>query len=263
LLPLRDGGDQPDITIAGSWKTAKLRARDIIYAGQDTTFYCGCQYGTHTSTGGAEITDAMLNACNYDPDDEHYEDRAEVFWEGTRDHDVSQNIDALLNAVTAEAPFQILDFGCGPGRDLLDFEKRGHAPTGVDGCEAFVHMARDFAGVPVLHQDFLALDLPDSIFDGIFANASLFRVPTQSLARVLSELRACLKPGGVLFASNPRGENQEGWNGERYCVHHDLKAWQGWLTRAGFEEIEHYYRPRGLPREQQPWLDSLWRRPSA
>jgi len=31
------------------------------------------------------------------------------------------------------------------------------------------------------------------------------------------------------------------------------------MGAAGFSEIEHYYRPPGLPREQQPWLASVWR----
>ena len=52
---------------------------------------------------------------------EHYDRRAEDFWRGTRDHDVSQNIGALLQHIEAELPFTILDFGCGPGRDLKTF----------------------------------------------------------------------------------------------------------------------------------------------
>jgi hypothetical protein len=32
------------------------------------------------------------------------------------------------------------------------------------------------------------------------------------------------------------------------------------MLDAGYEELEHYYRPTGLAREQQPWLASLWRR---
>ena len=123
-------------------------------------------------------------------------------------------------------------------------------------------MARERTGAEVLHQDFLALDLPDGDFDGVFANASLFHVPTRELSRVLGELFSSLRPGGVLFASNPRGENEEGFQGERYCVFHDLAGWCAFTTGAGFEEIQHYYRPAGLPREQQPWLASLWRRPS-
>jgi hypothetical protein len=41
---------------------------------------------------------------------------------------------------------------------------------------------------------------------------------------------------------------------------HDLERWMGFANDAGFDEIRRYYRPDGLPREQQPWLASLWRR---
>ena len=191
---------------------------------------------------------------------EHYDRRAESFWEGTRDHDVSQNIAALLRHIEGAPPFSILDFGCGPGRDLARFRELGHAPVGLEGAPRLAAMARAHGGCEVWEQDFLALDLPPERFDGVFANASLFHVPRADLPRVLAELRAALKPRGVLFSSNPRGDNQEGWNGGRYGAWHDFDAWHGFMTRAGFTELEHYYRPPGLPRDQQPWLASVWRK---
>src|SRR5690606_21694919 len=112
----------------------------------------------------------------------------------------------------------------------------------------------------VWQQDFLALALPDAHFDGVFANASLFHVPGLALPRVLKQLRATLKLGGVLFSSNPRGQNQEGWNGGRYGVYHDIESWRSLVQAAGFAELEHYYRPPGLPRVQQPWLATVWRK---
>src|SRR5215471_17662383 len=102
----------------------------------------------------------------------------------------------------------LLDFGCGPGRDLAYFRSLGHEVTGLDGCAAFVEAARARTGCEVWQQDFLRLALPSERFDGVFANASLFHVPTQELPRVLGELRAGLKPRGVLFSSNPRGEGE-------------------------------------------------------
>ncbi len=189
-----------------------------------------------------------------------YDQTAERFREGTRDHDVSQNIEALLRHLEGQAPQRILDFGCGPGRDLKTFTRLGHSPVGVDGSAEFVAMARADSGCEVWHQNFLALDLPPAHFDGIFANATLFHVPLSELPRVLKALHATLKPRGVLFSSNPRGDNREGWNGRRYGAYHDFDSWKRYLTDTGFVELEHYYRPAGLPREQQPWLASVWRK---
>ncbi len=190
----------------------------------------------------------------------HYDQRAEIFWRDTRDHDVSQNIEALLQAIAGTPPFRILDFGCGPGRDLRTFKDLGHEPIGLDGSARFAEMARDYSGCQVWHQDFLKLQLPEEFFDGIFANASLFHVPSQELPRVLKELHASLKPGGVLFSSNPRGDNQEGWHGQRYGSYHDWESWKTMVTAAGFTELHHYYRPPGLPRDQQPWIASVSRK---
>jgi len=194
---------------------------------------------------------------------EHYNERAAEFWAGTRDHDVKQNIEALLRHIRGVPPFRILDFGCGPGRDLAAFSALGHEPIGLEGSAALAPMAREHSGCAVWEQDFLALKLPAGTFDGIFANASLFHIPRQELPRVLRELRAALKPDGVLFASNPRGSNEEGWNRGRYGAYHDLESWRAFLVAAGFVELEHYYRPPGLPRDQQPWLASVWRKVDA
>ena len=189
---------------------------------------------------------------------QHYDEHAESFRDGTHDHDVSQNIAALLKHIEANPPAAILDFGCGPGRDLKAFAELGHAPVGLEGSARFAAMAREEGG-EVWEQNFLALDLPGNRFDGIFANASLFHVPSQELPRVLQELRATLKPRGVLFSSNPHGQNEEGWYHGRYCVYHDLEAWRRFMREAGFLELAHYYRPAGLPRDRQPWLASVWR----
>ena len=190
----------------------------------------------------------------------HYNANAEDFFAGTRDHDVRQNMDVLLQHMEGAVLFTILDFGCGPGRDLKTFSALGHTAVGLEGAERFAEMARAYSGCTVWHQDFLALDLPADHFDGVFANASLFHVPSAALPRVLRELHAALKPHGVLFSSNPRGSNEEGFNGERYGAYHDIAAWRAYMAVAGFTELMHYYRPTGLPLEQQPWLASVWRK---
>ena len=80
---------------------------------------------------------------------EHYNQRAEDFWRGTRDHDVSQNIAALLQYIEGHPPFTILDFGCGPGRDLKAFDELGHVAVGLEGAAEFAAMARAYSGCEV------------------------------------------------------------------------------------------------------------------
>jgi hypothetical protein len=77
---------------------------------------------------------------------------------------------------------------------------------------------------------------------------------------VLRELAAALKPRGVLFASNPHGHNEEGWSRGRYGAYHDLATWTRYVSDAGFELLDHYYRPTGVPRAGQPWLATVSRK---
>ena len=65
----------------------------------------------------------------------HYDRTAKDFWDGARNHDVSQNHRALLDAIEGDPPFSILDLGCGPGRDLWHFRSLGHEAVGLDGSK--------------------------------------------------------------------------------------------------------------------------------
>jgi hypothetical protein len=62
---------------------------------------------------------------------EHYNRNAEDIREGTRDHD---------------PPFAILDFGCGPGRDLKAFAVLGHIAVGPEGAARLAPWARAEGG---------------------------------------------------------------------------------------------------------------------
>jgi SAM-dependent methyltransferase len=189
-----------------------------------------------------------------------YRAMAASYRDGTWDHDVSQNIQALLAAITGSPPYRILDLGCGPGRDLITFRDLGHVVVGLDGCPEFVAMARAVSGCEVWQQDMLAMTLPAASFDGAFANAVLFHVPSRALPNVLARLHTALKPGGVLLASNPRGQDEEGFVDGRYACFYSIKTWRRLVSSSGFALVDHYYRPPGKPRPQQPWLATLWRK---
>ncbi|MEZ5759158.1 MAG: class I SAM-dependent methyltransferase [Emcibacteraceae bacterium] len=183
-----------------------------------------------------------------------YGSKAHDFWDRTKDHDVTQNYEAFLAPFGDKKGLDILDFGCGPGRDVLYFKSLGHNPVGLDGTAEFCQMARELTGCPVLEQSFNDLKLEENSFDGVFANASMFHVPSRNLHKVLTDLHRALRPGGILFTSNPRGD-QEGWqNPGRYGHFMQYDAAIQYLDNAGFELVHHYYRPPNLPLHEQKWL---------
>ena len=208
-----------------------------------------------------------------------YDAVAAAFDAGNKNHDVSQNIDALLGAIAAgragdalggvaadqgaDRPV-IVDLGCAGGRDLVALTTRGCEAWGVEGSPAFCELARRAApGCTVLEQDFVDMDLPAESFDGAFANASLFHVPSESLPDVLRRIFESLKPGGVFFASNAHGfgEDKEGWTDGRTPA---TRSWVCWLSEAtwrryceaaGFTFLHSYYRG-----SSKAFLATVWRK---
>jgi len=119
----------------------------------------------------------------------HYDASAQSFQEGTRTHDVSQNYAALLGAIEGPPPFTLLDFGCGPGRDLAYFRSLGHEAVGLDGSARFVEMARAVTG---LRSD--ASNLPQSVA----AHGALSRRIRQRVAFPRANARAFARSGRAL-----------------------------------------------------------------
>ena len=185
-----------------------------------------------------------------------YQSTAEDFRLGTWNHDVSQNRNALIAAMPKN-PGRILDFGCGPGRDLMAFKTLGYEAIGLDATPAFVAMAQQITGCEVWQQNFLNLQLPAQYFDGVFANASLLHVPEASMEQVLRDLYNCLVVGGAIVMSLARGQG-EGFEprmtGERYTSFWEYDTIVPYAEKAGFTIAHHYYRPPGLPQQAQSWV---------
>lgn len=188
----------------------------------------------------------------------HYDRLAATYAEALAGHDTAECRDAFLAALGGPGPHDILDLGCGPGRDLAAFAAAGHRAIGLDGCAALAEIARQTADVPVLEQDLLDLRLNPRSLDGVFAQATLFHVPTEDLSDVLRRIREALRDGGVLFACDPTGTNTEGWVEDRYVAFRRPATTARLMREAGFAALRDWRRPPGAPRRLQTWLAGLW-----
>ncbi|NJL47134.1 MAG: class I SAM-dependent methyltransferase [Leptolyngbyaceae cyanobacterium SM2_5_2] len=94
----------------------------------------------------------------------------------------------------------ILDLGCGDGQYFRLLWPHADSVVGVDMNPAVVDLAQQ-SGVYCNVHTTLAHQIPepDNSFDWVFANCSLEHM--DDLAKVLSEIYRCLKPGGKLLCS--------------------------------------------------------------
>jgi len=186
--------------------------------------------------------------------------RARGFPRGTRDHDVSQNIEALLRHIAGEPPFTILDFGCGPGRDLKAFKALGQSPS-ASRRRALRRDGARRVGVRVWQQDFLKLDLPEARFDGVFANAALFHVRAGAAARAATTARGAQARRRALLLQPARGKR--GRLEPRPLRRVPRSGRVAPLdVGIGIHRARALLPARRIAARAAPWLASAWRRPA-
>lgn len=127
---------------------------------------------------------------------------------------------------------RILDVGCGSGRDLLAFVKRGFRAEGIDSSETLARMAASYSGTSVKVGDFTQADL-DGLYDGIWACASLLHVERDVLFSTLQNLKNALVPGGTIFASVREGSGEKVGNDGRIYTLYGLDELKNELSRVG------------------------------
>lgn len=142
----------------------------------------------------------------------YYNKYAAKVFEETVDQDMSEVMSEFLELL--EEGDTILDLGCGSGRDSLIFYEQGYDVTPMDASDEMCKLAEIHTGLPVLFLTYDEMDF-DSVFDGIWACASLLHVAKKEMSGVLTKIARSLKDGGILYMSFKLGEF-EGFRGERY-----------------------------------------------
>lgn len=164
---------------------------------------------------------------------EYYNKYAAKVFEDT----VEQNMDDIQKVFLdkLEEGDTILDLGCGSGRDSLAFYEAGFDVTPLDASEEMCKLAEIHTGLDVLQMTFEEMDF-DSVFDGVWACASLVHVPKKELQDILRKIQEALKDGGLFYMSVKKGDF-EGFRGERYFSDYTAESAERAVEESGRFEV--------------------------
>ena len=154
----------------------------------------------------------------------YYEKEYETFISETIDADTEVLHRRFLSHIPDNG--EILDLGCGSGRDTKAFVDAGYRVSAIDGSEEICHAASEYTGIDVKCMDFF--DIKDeAAYDGIWACASALHVEKSRIPKLLEILYKALKKGGVLYLSFKYGDH-DGFRDGRHFTD---------LNENGFSEL--------------------------
>lgn len=118
------------------------------------------------------------------------------------------NVDVMVETLKPEGK-RILDVGCGDGGLVRNLAKRGASVLGVECSPRQLAKAGAAEAVPnaeIVEGVGQALPAADASFDAVVFFHSLHHVPAEVMDQALAEAARVLKPGGLLYVSEPVAE---------------------------------------------------------
>ena len=189
-----------------------------------------------------------------------YRAHADEYARRTLAADVSHLYPPFLRLLKPGA--EILDIGCGAGRDILAFRKRGFNAWGMDASPELARLAHQLTGARVDTGKIEELDLGATV-DGIWACASLLHLARRKLPLALDRIAATLGAGGIFFASMQEGAGDSVDPDGRFFALYDQSQFSELVASAGFELLAAWTTSDSLPgREGPEWINLLSRKAS-
>jgi SAM-dependent methyltransferase len=132
---------------------------------------------------------------------------------------------------------QILDLGCGAGRDSKYFRDKYHV-VGLEPNQKLAQFAQSYAQAPVIQESFENF-VTDQLFDGIWACASLLHFKSEHLPKIFQRVCDLLKFRGVVYVSFKYGNDEAIVDGRHF-------------TNCNEESLTKYIKDSSLT------IESMW-----
>lgn len=189
---------------------------------------------------------------------EYYNKNAKQYLAETMNVEFSETQNAFLKLLPDGA--MILDFGCGSGRDALEFLRQGYQVDATDGSAEMCHAALELTGLPVRQMLFQELNEKEK-YDGIWACSSILHLSRTALKNVLVKMCMALKDGGIAYSSFKYGVF-EGKRNDRYFTDFTEESFKDFISGINGLKIEKMWITADVRpgREQEKWLNIILRK---
>ncbi len=190
----------------------------------------------------------------------YYNQHAQAFFENTYQVEMESLYAPFLRYLPEQA--SILDLGCGSGRDILAFKKKGYQVEAIDYSAELVKKARELTNIEVRQQSFYDL-AENNKYDGIWACASLLHCERDRLTEVLGLIFKALKLNGVCYMSFKYGNTDREIEGRSFT---DLNEQQAHDLLKQIDQallLQQWITVDKRPDRTEEWLNILIRKVQA
>lgn len=189
---------------------------------------------------------------------DYYNQNAKKFITGTISVDFGTIQNRFLDKLHPGA--EILDYGCGSGRDTKYFLEQGCKVTAIDGSQELCKLASEYTGIQVKHMLFRDLDEKEA-YDGIWACSSILHVPANELQDIIKKMANALRAHGIIYTSFKYGTFEGERNG-RYFTDMTEETFAKLIQDMDELEIEEQWITSDVRpgRGEEKWLNLILRK---